>query len=71
MTTTPHRHRPPPDTIEVNPHTVTVIGRQPIVSLVFDLGAQQPAIVVQLPTDLQAIVHRKLGEKLNRQEKRE
>lgn len=62
----PFRRRSSTDhgTVELNPHGVTVIGTQPILSMVLDLGDSEPAVIVKLPADLQLYVHRKLGEKL-------
>lgn len=65
----PRRQRTDHGTIQLNPHSVNVVGTQPLVSIVLDMGECQPAVIVTLPTDLQAYVHRKLGEKLTRQEK--
>lgn len=62
MTREPRRSKPVTAAIELNPHSLNVFGHQPIVSVLMDCGAD--TYIVQLPTDLQAYLHRKLEQKL-------
>ncbi|ULN33622.1 hypothetical protein [Mycolicibacterium smegmatis] len=61
----PARHRPKPSrpTVTLAPHTVSVIGQSPICTLVLDCGSERPAYMIELTTDLAAILRKKLNDK--------
>lgn len=46
----------------IDPYSVTVIGTQPLVQVIVESHDQ--VLILRLPTDLQTILHRKLGLKL-------
>lgn len=60
------RARPTQPTIELNPHGLNVVGTQPLLSIILDMGEHEPAYIIKLPTDLQHLLHRKVGAKLPR-----
>ena len=57
------RQKPARPTVELNPHTVHLIGNGPLYELVIDCGSEQPAYIVKMPTDLAAILRNKLNTK--------
>lgn len=60
------RARPAPPTVEVNPHSVHVLGPQgsPLFDLVLDCGSAEPVTIIKLPTDLALILRSRLNAKL-------
>jgi hypothetical protein len=58
------RERPQRGTVELNPHSVTVIGNSPLLDVVIDCGAGEPVTVLRLPTDLACILRNRLDSKL-------
>lgn len=61
----PVRSRPKParPTVTLAPHTVSVIGRSPIYTLVLDCGSERPAYMIEMDTTLAAILRKKLNDK--------
>ncbi|MCQ4362435.1 hypothetical protein KQR54_15070 [Mycobacterium gordonae] len=62
ITREPRRSKPVTAAIELNPHSLNVFGNQPLVSVLIDCGAD--TYILQLPTDLQVYLNRKLSQKL-------
>lgn len=57
----PRAKRP---TVDLNACSVTIVGTQPILSIVVDVGDNEPVYVLKLDTVQQAYVYRKIGAKL-------
>lgn len=60
------RVRSTPPTVEVNPHSLHVLGAEgsAIYDLVLDCGSAEPVTIIKLPTDLAHILRNRLDTKL-------
>lgn len=58
------RAKPTKPVVRLSPCSITLVGDQPIVSLVCDCGTEESVYIIELTTDLQAQLHKRLELKL-------